>query len=341
MTRAELLKYFSRYSPILEQAIKKAVRASSLRVENLHNAVEYSLGLDEPDINRRGKRFRPALCLLACEKLGCDIRKALPFAVAIEVMHNYCLVHDDIEDGDTVRRGRPAVWLQYGLSHGINIGDFMISRVYGYLIEQAGKTWSPELTFRILNLMVETLDHTLTGQALDINARASDTITIKDYLEIVTKKTGYYLAAPIIGGAMIAGAPPGVIKAIHKFGSCMGPLFQIMDDIIDLTAGKGRNEIGADIKEGKRSFMVAHVNEKCSRKESHEMFKILNKPRVKTTKKDIAEILALFNKYEAIEAGREYCQVMSRKSGAAIQKIPLPLRDALSAFSNLLTDRTI
>ena len=246
MTKEELLKYFSQKAPHIEKSIRRVLPPERNFILNLHDAVEYALGLNEKNMAKRGKRFRPALCLLACEMLGGDVKKAYPFAVAIELMHNYCLVHDDIEDGDTVRRGRPAVWKRYGLAHGINAGDYMIAGLYRHLITQNGILWSLEITVQLLELMSDTLDHTLTGQALDINARASKDIIVADYLEIVRQKTGYYLASPIVGGALIAGADTQVLNAIRRYGSYMGPLFQIMDDIIDLTAGKGRNEIGAD-----------------------------------------------------------------------------------------------
>jgi geranylgeranyl diphosphate synthase type I len=341
MNDKELLEYFSRHSPMIERAIHRIFPPRGKYIPNLHEAVEYGLGLDVKDTNKRGKRLRPGLCILACDMLGGDIKKALPFAAAIELMHNYCLVHDDIEDGDTVRRGRPAVWKRYGLAHGINSGDFMIAEVYRHILDQKSQLWSPELCMALLNLMVETLNHTLTGQTLDINARASTSFKINDYLDIVTRKTGYYLAAPIVGGAMVAGADEGVIKAIRKYGSYMGPLFQIMDDIIDLTAGKGRNEIGADIKEGKRSYLVAYTNEHCSKKESREMFRILDKPRTRTTKKDIMWIKELFEKYDAIESGRVYCRKMNSNSLRALRSVPPRLREALAAFSGLMTERSV
>lgn len=339
MKKEELLKYFKEKSLLFEKALKNSLPPYQKQIKNLHDAVSYALGLDEPDISKRGKRIRPLLCLLSCEMLGGNIQKALPFAVAIELMHNYCLVHDDIEDGDTVRRGRPAVWTKFGLAHGINTGDYMLGSIFRLLLRQKNKFWSSELTLRLLELMTETLEHTLTGQALDINARFSHSLKMADYLKMVREKTGYYLAAPILGGAIIADAPECVLSEIKKFGKYIGPLFQIMDDIIDLTAGKGRNEIGADIKEGKRSFMVVYVNERCTRREAEEMFAILDKPRHKTTKKDIKRIIKLFESYGAIKAAYAYCQRLKRQSQKALKSLPTQLKESLSSFAELLSER--
>ncbi len=339
MTKKELEAYFSRNATLIDRELRKILPRRDQFVPNLHDGIEYALGLDEQDVAKHGKRYRPILCLLTSEMLGTDTTQAIPFAVAVEIMHNYCLVHDDIEDGDTVRRGRDAVWKKYGLAHGINIGDYMICKVFDHVMRQQEKKWSAEVTSRLIKLMVESLDHTLKGQALDIGARDSRATTIDEYMRIVRLKTGHCLAAPIVGGAVIAGADDSMIKAVAHYAEFVGPLFQIMDDIIDLTVGKGRNETGADIKEGKRSFLVVYLNEHCTRKEAREVFDILDKPRRHTSRKDINRIKELFDTYNVIEAGYVLCRELKKKSLHALRNVPRNLRDALSTFSEILSER--
>lgn len=113
-------------SDALDKELEKILRQGKL-VPNLHDGLIYSLGLDIKSRDRRGKRLRPTLCLVTCEALGGNMRHAMTFACICEILHTYFLIHDDIEDGDKFRRNRPAVWVKYGLSHGINIGDFMLA----------------------------------------------------------------------------------------------------------------------------------------------------------------------------------------------------------------------
>jgi geranylgeranyl pyrophosphate synthase len=178
-------------STIADQALESFLRSDPQPVENLHDGVLYALGLDQPDPAIRGKRIRPALCLIACEALDGDVEKALPFAMAVELMHNFFLVHDDIEDGDQFRRGRPSAWKHYGLAHAINIGDYLYTKVFAAFLSRPVSPEELPLQFALYRLLVDTLDRTHVGQAQDINALRRSDITLEQYLEIVTNKTGY------------------------------------------------------------------------------------------------------------------------------------------------------
>jgi geranylgeranyl pyrophosphate synthase len=335
----ELLRKIAKQSQLVDRELKRLIRRG-VQVPNLHEGLEYALGLDIADVSRRGKRLRPALCLMSCEALGGNPKQALPFALAIELMHNFCLIHDDIEDGDRMRRDRPSVWVRYGLAHGINIGDYMLTQVFVALMRLLKVGLPAELTLRLVHLMAETLDHTHIGQAMDINARSATSFSVDDYMKLVTEKTGYYLAAPILAGAMIARATAPVQLALVRFGKCIGPAFQIMDDIIDLTEGKGRKEIGSDIREGKRSFLVAHTIRRCSATERKELLSILNEPRDQTSKEDIAWVIELFERHGAVEAGKRMSQELLRKGKKHLQRVPPRLRRILTATADFLGTRT-
>jgi geranylgeranyl pyrophosphate synthase len=308
-------------------------------VENLHEALLYSLGLDIEDRIKRGKRVRPVLCLQACEALRGDAERAMPFACAIELVHNFCLIHDDIEDGDQMRRDRPSVWSRYGVPHAINIGDYMLTKVF-VMLTQNGAIADPELNLRHLQLITDTLDHTHIGQALDMNARDNVNFSMADYLRIAEEKTGYYLAAPIIGGAMAANADEATIEALRQFGQHIGPLFQIIDDLIDLTEGKGRGETGSDIGEGKRSYLVAFAAENASLAEKKRMFEILDLPREETTPEHIAEIAELFERHGALQSARDFAERLYTDAMQSIAGIPAPLKDLLETTFAHLAKRT-
>lgn len=308
-------------------------------VENLHDGILYALGLDQTDPSIQGKRIRPALCLLTCEALGGDYRQSLPFAMAIELMHNFFLVHDDIEDGDLFRRGRPSVWKQFGHAHAINIGDFLLTKVFVAFLTGDGKKLPPDLQVSLLELLNDTLERTHIGQTLDLNALGRDSITIKQYLDIVTNKTSCYLSAPMIGGALIAGADPATLQAIRDLGRKVGPVFQIIDDVIDLTRGKGRESVGSDIREGKRSFLVAHTSSKASEEERLRLFHILNLPRDETTGAHIEEVRQLFEKHESIPASRAFCGELMEEAHLAMAPAPERLRRTLLDVFDDMLDR--
>ena len=338
-TERELLREIAKQSRLIDRGLKRLIRRG-VQVSNLHEGLEYALGLDIPDQARRGKRLRPTICLMTCEALGGNPKQAIPFALAIELMHNFCLIHDDIEDGDRVRRDRPSVWVKYGLAHGINIGDYMLTQVFLALMDSLEVGLSAEVTLRLVRLMAETLDHTHIGQAMDISARSTTSFSVADYMKLVTEKTGYYLAAPILAGAIIARAKAPVQQALVRFGKCIGPMFQIIDDIIDLTEGKGRLEIGADIREGKRSFLVAYASGRCTPNERKRLLSILNKSRDQTSKDHIAWVIRLFKKYDAIEAGRRMSQELLRKGKKHLERVPPKLRRKLVATADFLSTRT-
>jgi geranylgeranyl pyrophosphate synthase len=298
-------------------------------VQNLHDAMDYALGADLEDPKKRGKRIRPLLCLLTAEALGADRARAMPFALAIELMHNFALVHDDIEDGDVMRRGRDAAWIKYGLAHAVNVGDYLLVQTTSALLDWGTPALDVPTRFRLLKLIDAALEHTHIGQALDINFRARREFSESDYLRIVREKTGYYLAAPIQGGAIVAGADEATLARIQEMAHLLGPLFQIIDDIIDLTDGKGREATGSDIREGKRSYLVAWTAGRASPAERDRMFDILDKPREATTRRDIDIISKLFDRHGAIDAGRRYCQELYAQSLRVLATLPPALGAAL------------
>ncbi|NQU42842.1 polyprenyl synthetase family protein [bacterium] len=322
-----------------DRAIEAFLRETDSGIENLHDGILYAMGFDQEDVTLRGKRIRPALCLIACEALGGDGERALPFAMAVELMHNFFLVHDDIQDGDQFRRGRPSVWQHYGISHAINIGDYLFTKVFAALISGAKKDADSALQLRLWDLLVGTLDKTHIGQALDMNALRKRSVSVDDYMEIVINKTGYYLAAPMLGGAMVAGAEEPVLQALRDLGRYVGPVFQIVDDLIDLTHGKGRETTGSDIREGKRSYLVAYTAAKADEGECEELFRILDLAREDTGDTEVEWVRGLFDQYGAIDAGRTFCRILLDKARLAMAPTPERLRRTLLPIFESLLER--
>lgn len=305
---------------------------------NLHDATRHALGLDSDSPEVRGKRIRPLLCLVAAEAMGASFERAIPFALAIELMHDFCLVHDDLEDGDRMRRGRPSVWVAFGAHHAVNAGDYLLVLSYRALLEEGELDGATRL--RLARLLGETLDRTHVGQALDMNARGDRDFTLERYMRVVREKTGRYLAAPIQGGVVAAGADDDLVAKIGRMAFHLGPLFQIADDLIDLTEGKGREAPGSDIREGKRSYMVAFAAERCRGAERERLFDALDRPRDETTDEDVAFAIDLFRRHGALDAGREACRRLFEEARPILRSTPPALAGALEPIFEGLVART-
>ncbi len=311
---------------LIEKEMEKIIPRKGIR--NLNDAVWYHL-------DSGGKRIRPVLAILTCESLGGDLRKIIPFAAACELLHNWLLIHDDIEDGDRIRREKPAVWVKYGLAHGVNVGDFMSEKVYDFIIKS---DFDDRTKIKLIKEIVETCVKTSEGQTLDMNLRKNNDPSEEEYMGMIELKTAYYLTLPMVGGAIIAGKPELTDK-IREFGLKVGPAFQMADDLLDLTKGKGRGETGSDIKEGKRSIMAVHCSSKCESKEKKRIFEILNKPREKTSKEDIDFVKRIFEKHGSPEYAKNKAKSLIEESKKITEGMPEKLRRILNQFAEYLVER--
>jgi len=285
-----------------------------------------------------GKRIRPALCLVTCEALGGDSEKALHFAAAVELLHNMLLIHDDLEDGDTVRRNKPTVWKAYGAANAINVGDWLFSRALRAVMLSP----VPEpLRARLLDFFLATYDRTVAGQALDINSRCDARFTIEEYLRTVVLKTGHYLVLGMVGGAMIADAPAATLQCLRKLGESLGPAFQVRDDVLDLTDGKGRGGIkGSDIREGKASILYAHALAHSSPAEAERLVAIMRKPREETTDADVAAVLGLYGQCGSVAFAQQAADELILKAQRALDELPNEQQPIFREIVACIAERT-
>jgi geranylgeranyl diphosphate synthase type I len=220
--------------------------------------LSYHLGLDGED-GPRGKRLRPLLGALAYQSLTGDYRPALPGAAAVELGHNFSLVHDDIEDADRERRHRPTLWALWGVPLAINAGDalFALSRLALYRLLDKGEFEDR----RVLNLMRiydETCLALCEGQYLDISFERRDDVSVDAYYEMIGKKTAALLAASVMAGAMLATDDVEVHEAYRSFGYSLGIAFQVSDDVKGTfwgSAESGKPAAG-DLRKRKKTLPV-------------------------------------------------------------------------------------
>ncbi len=232
-----------------------------------------------------GKRLRALLPLLVGEALGRAPESLVPLGAACEMLHNATLVHDDLQDGDTTRRGRMTVWNKFGVPQAINLGDAMF--YYAVLLCQRLDAPPRMRQAAIHRLLASTL-RVIDGQEKEFALKLRPEPTLDEYFAMVEGKTSGLFALPISGAAELCGAEPAVVAGLEEAARHMGVLFQIQDDTLDLFGDKGRELVGADIAEGKRSALVVHALGVLEGSARAELVRVLDKEREATTPEEIA-----------------------------------------------------
>jgi geranylgeranyl pyrophosphate synthase len=271
---------------------------------------------------RGGKRFRSVLVLLGCEAVGGDPARALRTAAAFEMFQSFALVHDDIEDGSEMRRGKPCLHHLHGIPLAINVGDALYSKMFELLA--ANRTLLGEAkTLEILDEMIRGARLTFEGQAFDIGwIEAAEIPTVDEFIEMLRRKTGWYSGrGPCETGAMIADGTEEQVKALGDFGETMAVAFQIRDDLLNLTvsesdavmaptgtSGGYGKERGGDIAEGKRTMMVIDLLHTATDADRARVREILDRDRDATTAEDANWVIDLMMSSGAISRAEDECQ---------------------------------
>lgn len=251
--------------PEIEANLRAVVTPSQDDLAAYYGMLGYHMGwLDEtqqPSDSRVGKRLRPLVCLLSCEAAGGDPRAALPAASALELIHNFSLVHDDIQDQSQHRRGRRAVWDVWGAAHGINVGDglFVLARLALYRLDGS---LLPE---RRRRAAAEALDQACLalceGQFLDMTFESRLDVGLDQYLQMIRRKTAALLAASAQLGAIVATDDREQQSSLHAFGDSLGMAFQIQDDILGIWGDEARTGKSAaiDLRDKKKTLPVVYA----------------------------------------------------------------------------------
>ncbi|HVS96927.1 MAG TPA: polyprenyl synthetase family protein [Puia sp.] len=214
-----------------------------------------------------GKRIRPVLCLMGNELFGPIEEDAWQMAIALELFHNFTLIHDDIMDKAPLRRGMPTVHAKYGNPTAILAGDVMMVAGYRYI----SRIRSPHIR-QILELYNQTAVHVCEGQQLDMDFETRDRVTMDEYLQMIELKTSVLLAGSLQIGALLGGAGLGNQQIIHRFGRNLGLAFQVQDDYLDCYGGeKFGKQVGGDILADKKTFLLIKTLEIVSDSQRREI----------------------------------------------------------------------
>ena len=257
---------------------------------NLYKPVKYILEIG-------GKRLRPILALMICDLFGGDSKKALDAALAVEVFHNFTLVHDDIMDSAPIRRGKETVHKKWDENTGILSGDAMLIMAY-----QCIENYEPELFKKLILFLSKTALEVCEGQQWDIDFETRNDVSIDDYIEMITNKTSVLIGAAMQMGAMIANASERETEAIYNFGLNLGLAFQLQDDYLDTfgnaeTFGK---QIGGDIIENKKTFLYLKAMNICNINDRENLLELYNSSIGDTLKVNAVTQLFLRNSIDKL-----------------------------------------
>ncbi len=244
--------------PEIEAELQKQVaRLDENRTRLFHEMLTYHMGWTGAgaDKDATGKRIRPLMVLLATASCGADYRSALPAAAAVELVHNFSLVHDDIQDNSDKRRGRLTVWKKWGAPMAINVGDalFVISN---QALLDLTKTYSADTVLRAASILQDACLDLTRGQFLDMSYEERSDLTIEDYFPMIGGKTSALLSACTHIGALLGGASATEQESYRQFGFHLGLAFQIQDDILGVWGDEALTgkSAASDLVEGKNSL---------------------------------------------------------------------------------------
>ncbi|MFQ5813240.1 MAG: polyprenyl synthetase family protein [Anaerolineae bacterium] len=233
-----LKNVFERYLPLIEAELREVLATPHPQLTSFYGMMQYHLGwVDEefaPTKGGAGKRLRPILCLLTCQATGGDHEQALPAAAAIELVHNFSLVHDDIEDNSPLRRGRPTVWKVWGVPQAINVGDGLFALAHLAMRRLADRGVRPRRVLTALEILDQACLALTEGQHLDLSFEARLDVDVDEYLSMVRGKTAALFSAAAQLGALVVGSDPESTARYRRFGENLGLAFQIVDDILGI-----------------------------------------------------------------------------------------------------------
>jgi len=207
-----------------------------------------------------GKRVRSALVLLSCEAVGGRPETAVNAGAAIELLHNFTLVHDDIMDKARSRRGRPTVHVAWDLNTALLVGDILLGHAYDFLLKS-----NPRVLARLTSSFTRGLLGVCEGQAMDLEFERRENVRVRDYFAMIELKTGCLLSLGCEMGGLLGGGRQADLSALRSFGHYLGRAFQLQDDLLDVVADKERlgKPIGGDIIEGKRTYLLLTALERA------------------------------------------------------------------------------
>jgi len=329
-----------RYQPEILAALRHAIQQASDAAQppgeagllSYYGQMQYHLGWVDTHFSpvkiNPGKLLRPTLLLLAYEVVNAwnlndetngqvnlklvpadYLRRALPAAAAIELTHNFTLIHDDIEDGDVERHHQPTLWSVWGIQHGINTGDGMFALARQALWGILDEGVEADIAVRLGAILDQTCLVISEGQYLDISFESRQDISVSMYMDMISRKTASLMACAAQMGAMLGTRDAETIERLHSFGYAMGLAFQVRDDILGIWASSEETgkSVAGDIYRRKKSLPVLHAIEHTSSHDQQFLQHVYGQTSP-VTNEQVEEVLAIFARTETLDYCRAFWQ---------------------------------
>ncbi len=333
---------FRDYRAVFDRELQAAVSKNGLP---LYDMARYHLGwTDEsgqPAAGGSGKALRPSLCLFACEALGGTVDRAMPAAVAIELVHSFSLVHDDIQDRDTERRHRPTVWYLWGQRQGIATGVTLWSLAHRALHRATDCGATGAQLLRADRALTEAARDMIEGQAMDIEFEGRIDVGLDGYLAMISRKTGALIGCALELGAILGAAPEPVVQSFRRGGQSLGLAFQIRDDMLGVwgeTEALGK-PVGADIIRKKNSLPVAFTLKQATGAARDQLLAVYNKAEIEP--EDVETVLEVMDRFHARSYSRGLAEETCATALSELSRLELSTeaRRSLDDLVNFLLAR--
>jgi len=349
-SRPEPLTSSESLDVLLDAQMRSALSTLEGPAPILAGMANYHLGFVDADFQaalpnpaQRGKRMRPGIAMLACGAAGGDPERAAPLAAAVELLHNFTLIHDDIQDQSPSRRHRPTVWKLWGIAQAINAGDALFAAAHRALYRLRDEGIDAQLVVRIAERFDTMTIEIVQGQALDLDFEGRDDITSDDYLEMIALKTAVIVKFAAWAGALLAGVDDEQADRFGDFGLALGVGFQVRDDLLGIwgaSAATGKAEAD-DIRRRKQSLPILMLRERASEADRTTLEQLYSTNEIGEA--GIRQMLEMLDRYnvrvdleQRISAFHD--DARPALSGAALAGVN-PARDALEQLVSVLSNR--
>jgi geranylgeranyl diphosphate synthase, type II len=328
----------SDYRSRIDNKLSEYLTGETLRSEYIKANGKYPSSLYDPlnyIMSGRGKRIRPLLMILTCEAFGGKFDDSIDAAVAIEILHNFTLVHDDIMDNAYTRRGKTTIHKKWDVNTAILVGDELIGLSYRSLL----KTRSNRIV-EVVKAFTDGVIEVCEGQAFDKEFETDDDVSLDDYFLMIKKKTAELIRISSVIGSIIAGANDDEIKHISLYSQNLGFAFQIQDDLLDVIADESEfgKKIGGDIVERKKTYLYLKALELCNQEDRKNLIELYKADCINYDK--AGKVIDIYKKTGTIDSAKEEIQRYTQKANDSLsllnkEKAELRLRN----FSDMLLKR--
>ena len=265
-----------------------------------------------------GKRLRPVLLLITTEAFGGNVDKAMPAAMAVEVFHNFTLLHDDIMDNAAVRRGKPSVFAKWGENVAILSGDAMLITAYKLLSQL-----DAERLHSVVHIFNDMALEVCEGQQYDMDFESMERVAVEEYIQMIERKTSALLSGSAMIGATLAGASDEDIKKIYRFATELGLAFQLQDDMLDSFGDEALGKkIGGDILEGKQTYLMVQAMSRAS-DEEREVLRTTHKNETLSDAEKIATIKSLYEKLDVKRATEQQIELRFERALSVLNTLSI------------------